>query len=145
MIVRMRVENGLVRDAAANGADKKYDLEERLLEYASEVIRFCEGMMKSDAGKHVSGQLMRSGTAPLAHQGEAQAAESAKDFIHKMRIALKELRESSRWIKLAIRVPLTKELDRASLLLAETDQLIRIFVTSVRTARNNALKDQSKP
>lgn len=119
---------------------KKYDLEDRLLDYAAEVIRFTEGMMKTDAGRHVGGQLLRSGTAPLAHQGEAQAAESSKDFIHKMKVALKELRESCRWLKLARRVPLTKNTERVNSLLSETDELIRIFVASVRTAKQNSLK-----
>ncbi len=114
-----------------------------MLEYAANIIRFCECMIKSDAGRHVSGQLLRSGTAPLAHQGEAQAAESSKDFIHKMKVALKELRESSRWIKLALRVPLTKVVTKANELLSETDELIRILVTSIRTARANSLQKLS--
>ncbi|CAN5675653.1 four helix bundle protein [soil metagenome] len=142
MIARQKVNQANEDQPATSGEGRKYDLEERLLEYSAEIIRFCECMMKSDAGKHVSGQLLRSGTAPLAHQGEAQAAESSRDFIHKMKVALKELRESCRWIKLSIRVPLTQETDRASALLAETDQLIRIFVASIRTARSNALRDQ---
>lgn len=139
-----RVERGIEYQVTAGGEGRKYDLEERLLEYAADVIRFCDGTMKTDAGRHVSGQLLRSGTAPLAHQGEAQAAESPRDFIHKMRVALKELRESCRWIKLAIRVPLTKETERANSLLAETDQLIRIFVASIRTARSNSLRGQTQ-
>ena len=138
--------NRQTREAAGVVGDgdgrKKYDLEDRLLDYAAEVIRFTEGMMKTDAGRHVAGQLLRSGTAPLAHQGEAQAAESSKDFIHKMKVALKELRESCRWLKLARRVPLTKDTEHANALLAETDELIRIFVASVRTARQNAFKSR---
>lgn len=135
-----------ISDAAGSTGRKqhpKYDLEERLLGYAADIIRFCECMSKSDAGRHVSGQLLRSGTSPLAHQGEAQAAESSKDFIHKMKVALKELRESSRWIKLALRVPLTKDATKADALLSETDELIRIFVTSIRTARANSIPKHS--
>ncbi len=118
----------------------KFDLEDRLLDYAAEIIRFTESMVKSDAGRHVSGQLLRSGTAPLAHQGEASSAESTKDFVHKMKVALKELRETLRWIKLVVRVPLIKETTKAEKLLTETDELIRIFVSSIRTARSNALR-----
>lgn len=121
-------------------AGGKFNLEERLLDYAAEVIRFTESLIKSDAGRHVSGQLLRSGTAPLAHQGEATSAESTKDFVHKMKVALKELRESMRWIMLTERVPLIKETAKAEKLLAETDELIRIFVASIRTARTNALR-----
>ena len=71
----------------------------------------------------------------MAHHGEAQAAESPKDFIHKLRIALKELRESSRWLKLAQRVPLIDKPELLAELLDETEQLIRIFHTSIETAK----------
>ena len=114
---------------------RKYDLEERLLEFAVDVIRFVEKMHKTDAGRHVSGQVMRAGTAPMAHHGEAQAAESNKDFIHKMRVAHKELRETSRWLKVACRVPLTTDTTENMRLLQETDKLIRIFFASIRTAQ----------
>lgn len=124
-------ENGTKRE-------RTFDLEERLLEYAAAIIRFCEKMLKTEAGRHVSGQLLRSGTSPLGHQGEAVSAESSKDFVHKMKIGLKELRETLRWLKLAIRVPLLKNPADAGPLLDETEQLIRIFVASIRTAQRNA-------
>lgn len=75
----------------------------------------------------------------MAHHGEAQAAESPKDFIHKMRIALKELRETSRWLKVSLRVPLTKALDQNEAMLRETDELIRIFFASIRTAQSKQI------
>jgi four helix bundle protein len=112
-----------------------YDLEERLLEYSVVVVRFVESMHLSDSGRHVAKQLMRSGTAPMAHHGEAQAAESADDFVHKMSIALKELRESVRWLELTQRVPLTNQGDDVTALITETDELIRIFYTSIKTAK----------
>jgi four helix bundle protein len=115
--------------------NEKYDLEERLLDYVVKLIRFTEKMIKTDAGKHVGGQLLRSGSSPMAHHGEAQSAESTKDFIHKMRVALKELREASRWLKVSQRVPLTKSLSDNQVLLQETDELIRIFYSSIRTAQ----------
>ncbi len=117
---------------------KSYDLEERLLVFAVDVIRFVEKMSKTEAGRHCSGQVLRSGTAPMAHHGEAQAAESNKDFIHKMRVALKELRETSRWLKVSSRVPLTQDLPENLPLLKETDELIRIFYASIRTAQRGA-------
>ena len=117
---------------------KAYDLEERLLVFAVDVIRFVEKMSKSEAGRHCSGQVLRSGTAPMAHHGEAQAAESNKDFIHKMRVALKELRETSRWLKVSSRVPLTQNPAENQRLLKETDELIRIFYASIRTAQRGA-------
>lgn len=113
----------------------KYDLEERLLEFAARIIRLAEALPRSPTGKHVSGQVIRSGTAPMAHHGEAQSAESRKDFIHKLKIALKELRETQRWLKLIQRVPLLEKTELLNPLLTETDELIRIFVTSINTAK----------
>jgi four helix bundle protein len=89
------------------------------------------------AQRHVGHQLLRSGTAPLSHYGEAQGAESNADFIHKFRPGLKELRESDRWLKLITRAELLSNSDRLAPLLDETDQLIRIFVTSIHTAENH--------
>ncbi|YCM45839.1 four helix bundle protein [Verrucomicrobiaceae bacterium 227] len=115
--------------------DPQYDLEERLLDYSSRIIRLTEKMIQSPAGKHVSNQLLRSGTSPMAHHGEAQAAESPKDFIHKLRIALKELRETSRWLKLTQRVPLINQPEHLAELIDETEQLIRIFHKSISTTK----------
>lgn len=118
----------------AEDCGSMYDLEERLLDFATRAIRLTESMTDSRAGNHVASQLLRSSTSPLANHGEAQAAESAKDFIHKLKISLKELRETERWIKLTKRVPLVEKPERLSELLDETDQLIRIFVSSIKTA-----------
>ena len=76
---------------------QRYDLEDRLLEFSSRIINLVELLPNSRAGNHIAGQLIRSGTSPYANHGEAQAAESSRDFTHKMRICLKELRESKRW------------------------------------------------
>ena len=86
-----------------------YDLEERLLEYSVSIIKVVDQLPNTKVGKHVSGQLLRSGTSPYPNHGEAQAAESPKDFIHKLRISLKELRETQRWLKLMERVPLIEK------------------------------------
>jgi four helix bundle protein len=120
-----------------NGASTRqdFDLEERLLNYAAEIIRLTERLPHSRAGNHVAGQLLRSGASPLPNHGEAQAAESRDDFIHKMSICLKELRESRRWLRLIHRVPLTKELPAVETLTQETEELIRIFAKSIKTAK----------
>ncbi len=123
-------------------ANRNFDLEERLLEYAAAVVRFTEGMSRSQAGAHVAGQLLRSGTAALPNHGEAQAAESNADFIHKLSICLKELRESRRWLRLAQRVPLVKSPASVDPLLQETEELIRIFYSSVTTARKRTLAER---
>jgi four helix bundle protein len=114
---------------------KKYDLEERLLDYAAAIIRLVDGLRKTPAGRHVGGQLLRSGTSPLGSHGEAQSAESARDFVHKFRVGLKELRESLRWLKLIQRSELHDEPAAAVHLIDETGQLIRIFSASITTAQ----------
>ena len=120
-----------------NGADARqgFDLEERLLDYAATVIRFTEKLPHSRAANHIAGQLLRSGTSPLPNHAEAQAAESRDDFIHKLSICLKELRESRRWFKLIERVPLSRETRTVTAMVAETEELIRIFAKSIKTAK----------
>ena len=110
-----------------------YDLEERLLEYAARIIRLVEKLPDTRTGNHVAGQLLRSGTSALPNHAEAQAAESRKDFVHKLKICHKELRESRRWLRLIQRVPLLKA-PAVEPLVQETEELIRIFSTSIRTA-----------
>jgi four helix bundle protein len=115
----------------------QYDLEERLLEYAARIIRLAESVTRSTAGQHIALQVLRSGTSPLPNHAEAQAAESNRDFIHKLKICLKELRETLRWLRLIQKVPLIKKPGLIEPLLEETDELIRIFVASIRTAQKN--------
>ncbi len=111
-----------------------FDLEERLLEYSVRIVKLVEQLPKTRTGNHIAGQLLRSGTSPYPKHGEAQAAESSKDFVHKLRISLKELRESKRWLKLILKVPLIDKSNLVDDILEETEQLIKIFVTSVKTA-----------
>ena len=115
-----------------------YDLEERLLKYSVRIIKLVEQLPNTRTGNHVAGQLLRSGTSPYPNHGEAQAAESPKDFTHKFRISLKELRESERWLKLIQRVPLLNKPELLNDILLETEELIKIFVTSIRTAEKNS-------
>ena len=115
----------------------KYDLEERLLEYSVRIIRVVEQLPNTRVGNHIAGQLVRSGTSPYPNHGEAQAAESPKDFVHKLKIALKELRETQRWLKLVQRIPLIEPAEKLDGILEETEELIRIFVTSIKTAKEN--------
>jgi four helix bundle protein len=117
-----------------NDGGQVYDLEERLLDYGVEIISLSRRLSGDYAERHIGQQLLRSGTAPLSHHGEAQAAESPADFIHKLRLALKELRESERWIKLINRANMLPQSKEQAALVDETDQLIRIFVASIATA-----------
>jgi four helix bundle protein len=128
----------------SNVAGTKFDLEERLLEYAAAVIRLAERLPRTRAGTHVAAQLLRSGTAPLPNHGEAQAAESLHDFLHKLKICLKELRESYRWLLLIQRVPLLRPESQVASLLKETDELIRVFVSSIRTAQARRVSSKGR-
>ena len=122
------------------GNGNQYDLEERLLECAARIVRLAEALPTTAAGNHISRQVLRSGTAPMAQHGEAQSGESRRDFVHKMSIGLKELRETLRWLRLVQRVPLIEKSGLLEPLIIETDELIRIFVSSIRTAKENMLE-----
>ena len=115
-----------------------YDLEDRLLEYAALIVRLVEKLPNTRAGNHIAGQLLRSGISSLPNHGEAEGAESRNDFIHKLGICHKELRESRRWLRLIQRVPLLTDAAELQERLQETDELVRIFAASIRTARANA-------
>ena len=82
----------------------QYDLEDRLLEFAVNIVELTESLPSTRAGNHIAGQLLRCGTSPLSNHGEVEAAESRKDFLHKLRICLKELRETKRWLRLVGRL-----------------------------------------
>ena len=117
-----------------------FDLEERLIDFAVRIIKLAESLPKTKIGKHVEGQLLRSGTSPAPNYGEAQAAESRFDFIHKMKICLKELRETKVWQKIIERAKLIKPESKLSPLIEETDELVSIFFSSIKTARENISK-----
>ena len=113
-----------------------YDLAERLINFAVSIIELAEMLPGTFAGRHIGGQMIRSGTAPAFHYGEAQSGESRKDFIHKMKIALKELRETFNALKIVKAMKwLTPE--KLESILDENNQLISIFVRSIETATAN--------
>jgi four helix bundle protein len=120
-------------------AERIYDLEERLIEFASLIIDVSEDLPKTFAGNHLSGQLIRSGTAPALHYGEAQSAESRNDFIHKMKVALKELRETYNCLRIIQRKKWYSD-EKLNNLLNENNQLISIFFKSIETAQKNNTK-----
>jgi four helix bundle protein len=111
-------------------------LEERLIDFAVIIVSVVEALPNSKAGNHIANQLIRSGTSPAPNYGEAQSAESRKDFIHKMKISLKELRETMVWLKIIARKRLgdCREIPAA---IAECNELIAIFVSSTKTADAN--------
>jgi len=115
--------------------NRVFDLEERLIDFAVRVIQLAESLPKTKAGSHISGQLIRCGTSPASNYGEAQGAESRHDFIHKMKVCLKELRETRIWLLLVERTNLMKSSSKLEALIAENNELISIFVKSIKTAK----------
>ena len=120
---------------------RTYDLEDRLIAFAVRIIRLAETLPKTRTGNHVGGQIVRSATSPAPNYGEAQSAESRSDFVHKMKVCLKELRETKVWLLMIAKANLVKSALELDSLIDENDQLISIFVTSIKTARQ---KDRSR-
>jgi four helix bundle protein len=114
----------------------RFDLEDRLLEFSARVIRLVDSLPNTRAANHLAGQLLRCGTSPYGNHGEVEAAESRKDFTHKLKICLKELKETRRWLRLAAKSAMLHEPKMAAIL-NETEELIKIFFSSIRTAERN--------
>ena len=110
-------------------------LEERLIDFAVRIVKLSASLPKTPAGRHIAGQILRSGTSPAPNYGEARGAESQADFIHKLRIVLIELNETSIWLRVIQRSELVKSQLLADII-QETGELCRIFVTSIRTAKS---------
>ncbi len=110
------------------------DLEERLIDFSVRIVNLSTNLPKTPAGRHIAGQILRSGTSPAPNYGEARGAESHADFVHKQRIVQKELNETSIWLRVIER---SKMLKRELLLeiIRENKELSRIFTASLKTAR----------
>jgi len=115
------------------GKRQRFDLEDRLLDFAVLACSIARVLPQDTLGRHVASQLIRSSTSPAANYAEAVAAESRRDFIHKMKICLKELRETLVWLQLVQRTPLSKTVSAAKAL-DECKELVRIFAKSIQTA-----------
>jgi four helix bundle protein len=113
-------------------AVSKFDLNDRLLDFATVVAGIVKCIPGDLVGSHVAKQLVRAGTAPAAHHSEAQSAESRRDFIHKLTMALKELRETRTWLRFVARLHLVER--PVDMVLDECEQLIAILAVSVRSA-----------
>lgn len=116
--------------------NKKYDLEDRLIDFSIDCSNIVEGLPTSKLANQIGSQLIRSSSSTALNYGEAQAAESPNDFIHKLKVVLKELRESKVCLKIIIRKPLLsiKEVQNT---LDESNELITIFLKSIETAKRN--------
>lgn len=110
------------------------DIEERLIDFAVRIIKLCSQLPKTPAGQHVAGQLLRCGTSPAAHYVEARGAESDNDFIHKLKVCLKELNESRVWLKIIAKSEMLPA-SQLGPITQENDELCRIISSSVTTAK----------
>lgn len=119
---------------------KTFDLEARLIDFAVQIVSVVESLPKTRVGNHIAGQLVRCGTSPAPNYGEAQSAESRSDFIHKMKVSLKELRETRVWLLMIVRTSLIKPVSGLQPLIDENNELISIFVASIITAKKNKQK-----
>src|SRR5690349_23966007 len=114
----------------------RYDLEDRLLEFGTAACRLAQELPRTPLGEHSSLQLIRSSTSAFANYGEVQAAESRRDFIHKLGICLKELRETRTWLKFVQEMALSGT-ELVETVLRECDELLAILASSINTARRN--------
>ena len=113
------------------------ELENRLINFSVRIIELSGHLKKNYAGNHLSGQIVRSGTSPALNYGEARSAESKKDFVHKVKIILKELRETQICLKIIKQAKLfNAEISNLDKLVLESNELISIFVASSKTAQN---------
>jgi four helix bundle protein len=123
---------------------KGFDLEDRLIAFSIKIMEIAEKLPNTKSGIYISGQMIRSGTSPALNYAEAQSAESRNDFIHKMKICLKELRETLVSLKIIYRKPIIKELKMIEEIMNECIELISIFVKSIDTAKKNLIAKSKK-
>ena len=114
----------------------KWDLEDRLIDFSVLIFDISESLPNSRVGNHIAGQIVRSCSSPALNYGEAQDAESNNDFIHKIKVILKELRETFVALKIIKKAKLYKNDNNFEIALKENNELIAIFVATVKTARS---------
>ena len=112
------------------------DLQERLVNFAVAIIKLCSKISKDQVGNHIAGQLLRSGTSSAPNYAEARGAESKKDFLHKLRIASKELNETIVWLSILEKSNLLKSQDIMPVA-DECEELSKIIGASIHTIKKN--------
>jgi four helix bundle protein len=122
--------------------NRKYDLEERLIEFGILISDIADMLPTNRLGNYLAGQIIRSGISPALNYGEAQSAESRLDFVHKIKIVLKELRETFISLKIIKRKSLIKDIALLESALKENNELISIFVKSIETAKGKAKRNE---
>jgi four helix bundle protein len=127
---------------ASDSQSRANELEERLIDFAVRIVKLSANLPRTSAGKHIAGQIMRSGTSPAPNYGEARGAESHADFVHKLRIVLKELNETSIWLRVIQRSQLLRK-ELIADIVGENRELCRIFTASLKTA-NSRVRTRSQ-
>ena len=125
----------LARISTPGDQRKADELEQRLVDFAVRIIKLTTRLPKTPAGKHVAGQILRSGTSSAPNYGEARGAESRADFIHKLGIVLKELNETLIWLRMIESSEIVKR-ELLGDIIQENRELCRIFTSSLKTARS---------
>lgn len=118
------------------------ELEERLVDFAVRIIRLSASLPKTPAGNHIAGQILRAGTSPAPNYGEARGAESYADFVHKLRIVLKELNETSIWLRIIKRSQLNSE--SLTNIIEENTSLCKLFTASLKTSRTSKMTNEKR-
>jgi four helix bundle protein len=121
--------------------EKANELEERLIDFAVRVVRVGGALSKNRAARHIVDQLIRCGTSPAANYGEARASESRADFIHKISIVAKELREAVVWLRILSRSGMVAG-EKLAPLIDENQQLIRVFGATLNSLRTRMRKSK---
>ena len=129
--------------AAAHGCSmaqnpRADDLEQRLVQFAIDIVTLVGQLPQNLQARHIGNQILRSGTAAAPNYGEARAAESRADFVHKLKVCLKELNETVIWLRI-LQGSIAVNPDFLSRLVAESTELCKILVASIRTARQNQI------
>jgi len=119
------------------------EIEQRLVDFAVRIVKLSASLPRTPAGKHIAGQILRSGTSPAPNYGEARGAESRADFVHKVRIVLKELNETSIWLRVIHRSQMLKG-ELLVNIMTENTELCRIFTSSLKTARTTMRSDANR-
>lgn len=117
--------------------ERSFDLEDRLVEYSCRMIDVVESLPNTRSGNYIAGQLVRSCHSPAFNYGEVQAAESRNDFIHKLGVVLKELKECRIALKIISRRQFIKPVSKLEAIFSETEELIAIIAKSIGTAKKN--------
>lgn len=118
---------------------KHENLEDRLIDFGVRIVNLGYHLQKFRELRPISDQILRSGISPALNYGEALHAESKKDFIHKMKLALKELHETLISLKILTSLKSNPDVEEVQKLKKENGELVAIFISSVRTAQKNSL------